>query len=243
MNIKEFYSDESIDVWKKVIGQDLHYHVGWGDGDIFYNAIEYLYQFIGEDKKVLDCGCGWGGTGKVLQRDKSCDVTGITNSLIQYEYIKNNISMNVELIDLHEYSSKDKYDVAIFIESYCHLTNPEKVLYNIAEVTNKIILREYHLKTNEYPKGYVDKWFMKLYRKLELIELMEDIGFHLTHEEEHYHYALEPTLNLWYNNINKLSSEEKTNHIRTLELSTRFLRRNMDEVLKNIGLSTLVFEK
>ena len=65
----------------------------------------------------------------------------------------------------------------------------------------------------------------------------------LTHEEEHYHYALEPTLSLWYNNINKLSSEEKTNHIRTLELSTRFLRRNMDEVLKNIGLSTLVFEK
>ncbi len=243
MNIKEFYSDESIDVWKKVIGQDLHYHVGWGDGDIFYNAIEHLYQFIGENKKVLDCGCGWGGTGKVLQRDKSCDVTGITNSPIQYEYIKDNIPMNVELIDLHEYSSEDKYDVAIFIESYCHLTNPEKVLYNIAEVTNKIILREYHLKTNEYPKGYVDKWFMNLYRKVQLIELIKDMGYNLTHEEEHYHYALEPTLSLWYNNINKLSSEEKTNHIRTLELSTRFLRRNMNEVLKNIGLLTLVFEK
>ena len=243
MNIKEFYSDESLDVWKKVIGQDLHYHVGWGDGDIFYNAIEYLYQFIGKDKKVLDCGCGWGGTGKVLQRDINCDVTGITNSPIQYEYIKNNISMNVELIDLHDYSSKDKYDVVIFIESYCHLTNPEKVLYNIANVTNKIILREYHLKTNEYPKGYVDKWFMNLYRKVELIMSMKNIGFNLIHEEEHYHYALESTLSLWYNNINKLSREEKTNHIRTLELSTRFLKRNINEVLKNIGLSTLVFEK
>ena len=54
MNIKEFYSDESIDVWKRVIGQDLHYHIGWGEGDILYNAIEYLYQFIGENKKVLD---------------------------------------------------------------------------------------------------------------------------------------------------------------------------------------------
>ena len=43
MNVKEFYSDESIDVWKKVIGQDLHYHIGWGKGDILYNAIEYLY--------------------------------------------------------------------------------------------------------------------------------------------------------------------------------------------------------
>ena len=49
-NLEKFYSDESIDVWKKVIGQDLHYHVGWGDGDILFNAVEYLYQFIGENK-------------------------------------------------------------------------------------------------------------------------------------------------------------------------------------------------
>ena len=41
MNLPEFYS-ESIDVWKKILGQDLHYHIGWGEGDIFYNAIEYL---------------------------------------------------------------------------------------------------------------------------------------------------------------------------------------------------------
>ena len=87
-NLEKFYSDESIDVWKKVIGQDLHYHVGWGDGDILFNAVEYLYQFIGENKKVLDCGCGWGGTGKVLQRDLNCKVTGITNSSTQYKYIK-----------------------------------------------------------------------------------------------------------------------------------------------------------
>ena len=30
----------------KVIGNDLHYHVGWGDGDILYNAVKHLYQFI-----------------------------------------------------------------------------------------------------------------------------------------------------------------------------------------------------
>ena len=115
MNIKEFYSDESIDVWKRVIGQDLHYHIGWGEGDILYNAIEYLYQFIGENKKVLDCGCGWGGSGKVIQRDLNCKVTGITNSSTQYDYIKDNISMDVKLTDLHNYTPQDEYDVAIFI--------------------------------------------------------------------------------------------------------------------------------
>ena len=242
MNLPEFYS-ESIDVWKKILGNDLHYHVGWGEGDIFYNAIQHLYQFIGENKKVLDCGCGWGGSGKVLKRDMNCEVTGITNSPVQYDYIKNNISMNVNLIDLCNYIPEDKFDVAIFVESYCHLSNAGKVLYNISESTDKIIFREYHLKTNQYPKNYVDRWFMNLYRKDELISLMKQLDFKVTHLEEHYDYALEPTLDLWYNNIRKLKREEKTKHIRTLEASTRFLRNHIDEALETVGLSTFVFEK
>ena len=242
MNLPEFYS-ESIDVWKKILGQDLHYHIGWGEGDIFYNAIEYLYQFIGEDKKVLDCGCGWCGSGKVLQRDLNCKVTGITNSLTQYDYIKNNILMNVKFTDLHNYLPEDKFDAAIFIESYCHLSNPGKVLYNISDATDKIIFREYHLKTNQYPKSYVDRWFMNIYRKEELVSLMEQLDFKLTHQEEHYDYALEPTLDLWYTNISKLTRKEKTEHIRTLEASTRFLKKHIDETLKTVGLSTFVFQK
>ena len=140
--------------------------------------------------------------------------------------------MDVKLTDLHNYIPQDEYDVAIFIESYCHLTNAGKVLYNISDATDKIILREYHLKTNQYPKSYVDRWFMNIYRKEELVSLMEQLDFKLAHQEEHYDYALEPTLDLWYNNISKLTKEEKTKHIRTLEASTRFLRNHIDEALE-----------
>ena len=45
-SVNKFYDDTSPEIWKKIIGDDLHYHVGWGDGDIFYNSIEYLYKFI-----------------------------------------------------------------------------------------------------------------------------------------------------------------------------------------------------
>ena len=45
-SVSEFYDDTPAELWKKVIGDDLHYHLGWGDGDIFYNSIKYLYQFI-----------------------------------------------------------------------------------------------------------------------------------------------------------------------------------------------------
>jgi len=243
MSVGNFYDDTSPEIWKKVIGEDLHYHVGWGEGDILYNAIEYLYQFIDRDSRVLDCGCGWGGPAKVLQRDLNCDITGVTISKVQYDYIKSNIPIKVEHIDLHNYHPTDRFDICLFVESFCHLSNPGKVLYNISESIDKIILREYHLKTNQYPKSYVNRWFMNIYRKEELISLMEQFGFKLSFEEEHYDYALEPTLDLWYNNINKLSKKEKTKHIRTLELSTRFLRYNIGEVLETVGLSTFVFEK
>ena len=72
---------------------------------------------------------------------------------------------------------------------------------------------------------------------------MEQLDFHLTHQEEHYNYALEPTLDLWYNNIKKLTKEEKTKHIRTLEVSTRLLRKNIKKIFEIVGLSTFVFEK
>ena len=243
MSVGEFYDDTSPEVWKKAIGEDLHYHVGWGEGDILYNAIEYLYPFIGRDSKVLDCGCGWGGPAKVLKRDLNCEVTGVTISKVQYDYIKSNIPIKVEHIDLHNYHPTDRFDICLFIESFCHLSNPGKVLYNISEATDKIILREYHLKTNQYPKSYVNRWFMNIYRKEELISLMEQFNFKLVYQEEHYDYALEPTLDLWYNNINKLSKKEKTHHINILELSTRYLRKNLNQVLKDIGLSTFIFEK
>ena len=40
MSVGNFYDDTSPEIWKKVIGEDLHYHVGWGEGDILYNSVE-----------------------------------------------------------------------------------------------------------------------------------------------------------------------------------------------------------
>ena len=97
MSVQELYDDTSPEIWKKVIGEDLHYHVGWGEGDILYNAVEHLYQFIGKESTVLDCGCGWGGPAKAIKRDLHCDITSVTNSPVQYDYIKNNVPIDVTL--------------------------------------------------------------------------------------------------------------------------------------------------
>ena len=243
MEVDEFYDDTLPEIWKKVIGNDLHYHVGWGDGDILYNAIKHLYQFIDKKSSVLDCGCGWGGTGKVLKRDMDCEVTGVTISQVQSDYISDNNLFPVVLSDLHDYTPDKIYDVCLFVESFCHLKSPQKVLSNISNSTDKIILREYHMKSNEHPKKYVDNWLMNIYHLDEICSFFGKLDFKLTYEEEHYDYSLEPTVEYWLQNLDKLDSIEKTKHIQLLELSARYLKQNKDQILRDIGLATLVFER
>ena len=243
MEVDEFYDDTSPEIWRKVIGNDLHYHVGWGDGDILYNAVKHLYQFIDKKSSVLDCGCGWGGTGKVLKRDMGCEVTGVTISQVQSDYISDNNLFPVVLSDLHDYTPDKIFDVCLFVESFCHLKSPQKVLSNISNSTDKIILREYHMKSNEHPKRYVDNWLMNIYHIDEICSFFGELDFKLTYEEEHYDYSLEPTVEYWLQNLDKLDSIEKTKHIQLLELSARYLKQNKDQILRDIGLATLVFER
>ena len=243
MEVDEFYDDTSPEIWKKVIGNDLHYHVGWGDGDILYNAVKHLYQFIDKKSSVLDCGCGWGGTGKVLKRDIGCEVTGVTISQVQSDYISDNNLFPVVLSDLHDYTPDKIYDVCLFVESFCHLKSPQKVLSNISHSTDKIILREYHMKSNEHPKKYVDNWLMNIYHIDEICSFFGELDFKLTYEEEHYYYSLEPTVEYWLQNLDKVDSIEKTKHIQLLELSARYLKQNKEQILRDIGLATLVFER
>ena len=243
MNVPELYDDTSPEIWKKVIGEDLHYHVGWGEGDILYNAVEHLYQFIGKESTVLDCGCGWGGPAKAIKRDLHCDITSVTNSPVQYDYIKNNVPIDVTLCDLQDYSPTKKYDCAVFIESFCHLKTPEDVIKNIKDSCDKIIVRDYVLKELDYPTKYLGNWLMTIYYKEEFLSMFEKHGYKMTYCEDHYEDGLEPTVNYWLENLSKVERKDKTPHILLLEKSARYLKGYLPDVLNSIELSTMVFEK
>ena len=243
MSVQKLYDDTSPEIWKKVIGEDLHYHVGWGEGDILYNAVEHLYQFIGKESTVLDCGCGWGGPAKAIKRDLHCDITSVTNSPVQYDYIKKNVPIDVTLCDLQDYNPTKKYDCAVFIESFCHLKTPEDVIKNIKDSCDKIIVRDYVLKELDYPTKYLGNWLMTIYYKEEFLSMFEKHGYKMTYCEDHYEDGLEPTVNYWLENLSKVERKDKTPHILLLEKSARYLKGYLRDVLNSIELSTMVFEK
>ena len=91
------------------------------------------------------------------------------------------------------------------------------------------------MKSNEHPKKYVDNWLMNIYHIDEICSLFGEVNFKLTYEEEHYDYSLEPTVEYWLQNLDKLDSIEKTKHIQLLELSARYLKQNKDQILRDIG--------
>lgn len=123
-DLDEFYSENDIESWKMVVGEDLHYHLGSrSEGDIFEQTIRNLYQYIPDNSKILDCGCGWGGPAKMLMKEKNCSITGVTISKSQAEYIT---EFPVILDDLQIFVPTERYDVALFVESLTHVRNPKK---------------------------------------------------------------------------------------------------------------------
>ena len=84
---------------------------------------------------------------------------------------------------------------------------------------------------------------MNIYSKDELVSIFDELDYKLTFFEEHYDYALEPTLDLWLHNLDKIDRIEKTKHIELLEFSARYLKQYKDQILNDIGLSTFIFER
>ncbi len=73
---------------------------------------------INKKHSVLEIGCGWGGFIKYIERNIGSNVTGITLSKKQYNYI-NNQELSNSSVKLQDYRNiKDKFDRIVSIEMF-----------------------------------------------------------------------------------------------------------------------------
>ncbi len=215
-NIDEFYSTNSSKNWEKVLGDKMHYHFGLFEDELdpFDNAILEISQFIENNSKVLDCGCGWGGPARYLIKNKQCDVTGVTISKSQHDYVNDFRVFNQ---DLHNFIPDQHYDSAIFVESYCHLSDPEKVFRNLNKQVDNIIIKDYNLpKTEE-----VKKWGMIIRSENDVKEQLKNCGyevkFYKKYKKEVTYDSVFLSTKYWLSNIQKLPTKDLNGQISILK--------------------------
>lgn len=122
----------------------LHIHHGyWQTGkeskdEAQENLTKLLIQKAGVEKnsKILDVGCGIGGSSIYLAKKLNASVTGITISPIQVEMAKElakreEVGVDFQVMDAENMKFNNKFDVIWSIETLSHL-NDQKSFFNKA---------------------------------------------------------------------------------------------------------------
>lgn len=142
-----FYSSDSAEEWKKILGEELHYHFGHFDSpdmpfdEALRAAVRNFYDDIPQCSRVLDAGCGWGGPARLLIRERGCLVKGITISSSQYRYCKS-MGLDVTRADLESMDfGHETFDVAMMMESLVHIEHKEALLRKLRKVSSRLIIR------------------------------------------------------------------------------------------------------
>lgn len=147
-DVGAFYSDDDIALWKKVIGEDLHFHFGHFNGseDLqtgLRQTVRKYFPDIPKGAKVLDVGCGWGGPASVLEAEHDCQVTGVTVSEAQCDHCRK-AGLDVLLCDLDDLSTKlpDGFDIVFSLEMISHIRDKTGFLQRLRPCGRRLIISE-----------------------------------------------------------------------------------------------------
>ena len=201
MDLNLFYSENSPEAWETVLGPGMHYHYRGEE------VLEEILEFIPPNSKILDCGCGWGGTGRFLV-ERGHNVTGVTISRAQAEYITD---FPVLHKDLHDFTPEEHFDVGVLVECCFHLQNPRKVFDNLVPwVKNLIIVDVVCPKIAEIPE-----FGLKVGPREYIFGDLWKVGYVVQKYQEKIDFYQE-TQKEWKENIEKLPKHQISGHIAKL---------------------------
>ncbi len=120
---------------------------------------------IEDGMRILDLGCGWGSfTLYAAERYPSAQITAISNSRIQREWIEARAPANVQVVtmDVNELELERRFDRIVSIEMFEHMRNYEALLARIAGVLESGGLLFVHLFCHrELAYAYEDGWMAR----------------------------------------------------------------------------------
>ncbi|MDO8560594.1 MAG: class I SAM-dependent methyltransferase [bacterium] len=166
--VKNYYDSTILDfmAWASLRGNNLHW--GYYDESVkthkesLAKMNEVLAKFAGisANDRVLDAGCGWGGTSVWLAKNIGCHVTGITVVSHQIKRArrfaqKQGVTDKTNFL-LEDYTHttlpSQSFDVVIGIESIVHAENKKdfvKEAFRLLKPRGRLLIEEYLLPENQ----------------------------------------------------------------------------------------------
>ncbi|MDB9373321.1 SAM-dependent methyltransferase [Nodularia sphaerocarpa] len=213
-DLDSFYSGESVQEWKQIIGEELHYHLGYfrGSEDLetgLKQTVRNFYPYITPGARVLDIGCGWGGPARMLTTELNCSVTGVSCSTGQVEYGRS-LGLNVLHQDLEaeqdEFSGK--YDVIFALEMISHIRNKIELLRRLRSCGSRLILSGNCAADSYSGERTTFGESMYLCKVSELVADVEAAGWKISFMQDRRFYALR-TFALWKQNLDRVYGDRQ----------------------------------
>lgn len=204
--VNKYYNSTVIDykiLWTG--SKDLAMHFGYFDDGVkshqesLIKMNEVLAKFAGirKDDRVLDAGCGYGGTAMWLAKNLGCEVVGLT--VVPYQVrrgqkiaaergISNKVSFHLQDY-AHTSFSDSSFSVVWGLESIVHAENKKdfiKEAYRLLKKDGRLIIAEYTLRDTpsltDREKDIVTPWLKgwampDLQTAKEYRTLLDSVGF------------------------------------------------------------------
>ncbi|MGD1912326.1 MAG: SAM-dependent methyltransferase [Rivularia sp. (in: cyanobacteria)] len=213
-DLDSFYSRESIQEWKQIIGDQLHYHFGYfhGGEDLetgLKQTVRNFYPYITSGARVLDIGCGWGAPAKMLIAERNCSVTGISCSTAQVEYCRSQ-GLNVLQQDLDQDNGSyiDEYDTIFSLEMISHIRNKVQLLQRLRSSASRLILSESCAADNYSGERLTFGGSIVLCRVSELVRDLESAGWKIKFMQDRRFQSLR-TIALWKQNLDRVYGDRQ----------------------------------
>lgn len=203
--INTYYEDTAWDYKYLWSTSALAVHFGYYDraasnhGDAVIRMNEILAQKVGikEGDKVLDAGCGVGGSSIWLVKNKRCSVAGINIAESQISEARKNtkkagVSDKIDFI-IADYGNlpldDNSQDIFWALESLVHSADKKQVIkeaYRVLGKNGRIVFAEYFLRENpsldknehRYLQPWLDGWSMPdLLTPIEYKDYLTEAGF------------------------------------------------------------------
>ena len=195
-------------VWDLQRSRSLHY--GYWDSSTknFHEALLNINKILAEKAdinkhhKVLDAGCGIGGSSLWLAKNIGCNVTGISLSAKQVQ-TANNFALAENLQSLAIFEQQDftathyqaeSFDIIWAIESVCHANDKSKFIneaYRLLKKGGRLILADFFKQENlaekdaSLIKQWANGWAIDDFATIEnFTEHLKNAGFHHTNKED-----------------------------------------------------------